>query len=43
VGTFRVKSCHDCSVDYLHGLSIYPSPICVLVSELNSMMNTDPS
>jgi hypothetical protein len=43
VAAFRVKTGRDYSVVNLHGLSIYPSPICVLFSKENSIINKDPS
>jgi hypothetical protein len=41
VATFRLIIGHDCLVAHLYTLSLYPSPVCVLCREKNSVMNQD--
>jgi hypothetical protein len=41
VANFRLISSHDCLVAHLYRLSIYPSPMCVLCKEGNSIINYD--
>jgi hypothetical protein len=38
---FRLITGHDCSAAHLYKLSLYPSPICVLCTGENSIMNQD--
>jgi hypothetical protein len=41
MATFCLITGHDCFVAYSHRLLIYPSPVCVLCSEQNSLTNKD--
>jgi hypothetical protein len=41
VATFRLITGHDCLAANLYKLSLYPSPMCVLCREENSVMNQD--
>jgi hypothetical protein len=42
VASFRLITGHDCLVAHLYRLSLYPSPMCVLCREENSIINQDP-
>jgi hypothetical protein len=41
VVTFHLITGHDSLAAHLHRLSSYPSPVCVLCSEENSISNKD--
>jgi hypothetical protein len=41
VATFRLITGDDYLVPHLYRLSLYPSPMCVLCREENSIMNQD--